>query len=93
MLSSGVKGTLAGIGERDVATTSLFQTTVDRNLQYWNGNDQGITKRIAPGDYLHSAIWYRMSVRADVDQMPPIFSTEMTDASGLSSIMSWISTL
>jgi len=51
--------------------------------------DQHVTGRIVPGDPSHSAVLYRMGLRGNPGQMPPIAS-ETPDTEGLAIIEEWI---
>jgi hypothetical protein len=48
--------------------------------------------RVVPGNPDESAIYYRMSTRELIDQMPPI-ATEIPDWEGLAAVRSWIESL
>jgi hypothetical protein len=52
----------------------------------------GITHRIAPGNTAASCVSYRMSVRGDQNQMPPL-ATEVSDTAGMAAVNAWISSL
>ncbi len=78
------------IDEHDAATTQIYQTTVNADLQQWTNH--GYTKRIVPGDPDNSAIFYRMSQRAMNEQMPPL-ATEKTDPAGIALVRDWIESL
>ena len=54
--------------------------------------DQHVEGRIVPGNPTASALYYRMSHRDDVAQMPPIASKE-SDEEGLAIIQAWIESL
>lgn len=78
------------VGETDAATTQIIQTTVGQDLEVWLNH--GYTKRIVPGDPDQSAVFYRMSQRTMMVQMPPV-ATEFTDPNGLDLVRTWIQSL
>ncbi|MDB4955125.1 MAG: hypothetical protein JWO36_2694 [Myxococcales bacterium] len=78
------------VEERDAATTMSVQTTVGAPLEQWIGH--GFTDRIVAGDPDHSAVYYRMSQRTPMVQMPQL-ATEYTDDVGLALVRTWIQSL
>ncbi|HEY8142767.1 MAG TPA: hypothetical protein VIG06_08850 [Kofleriaceae bacterium] len=93
-------------GDDTVEETLVWQTGVGRDLTYWvddvegNHTDPLITRRIVPGDFQSSAVWYRMSVREwgqpapynDHQQMPTVWTNEV-DVEGLGAVELWIDSL
>ena len=70
--------------------SNAWQTTVGVDTQVFK--DQQISGRIVPGNPEASALYYRMSHRYDVAQMPPV-GTKLTDTEGISIISEWIESL
>ena len=77
-------------GEHDAATSAVYQSLVDRKLQYWRGGD--ITLRVAAGAPEASAVVARMSTRSTKDQMPSL-ATETVDGDGIAAVRAWIASL
>lgn len=73
--------------ELPIDQTAIFRTTVGVPLSSWTG--QGFDYRIAPGDLINSAIYYRMTQRGDRDQMPPVGSA-VVDDHGIATVRDWI---
>jgi hypothetical protein len=73
-----------------VEATDIYTTAVGAPLS--NPLGPGVTHRIAPGDPMASAVWYRMSVRQPFVQMPPL-ATEVVDTAGLAEVAAWIGAL
>jgi len=78
------------VGEHDVTSTQMYQTTVGVPLQQWTNH--GYTDRIVAGDPDMSAIAYRISQRLPNMQMPPL-ATEYVDQPGVDLVRAWISSL
>lgn len=70
--------------------SNTWQTTVDVDTEIFK--DQHILGRIVPGDPDSSALYYRMSHRDDIAQMPPI-ATKAIDEEGRAIIAEWIESL
>lgn len=70
-----------------VEDSDAWRTAVGQPTKLFK--DQHVTGRIVPGDPSHSAVLYRMSLRGNPGQMPPIAS-EMPDPEGLAIIEEWI---
>jgi len=77
-------------GEHDAATSAVYQSLVDRELQHWRGG--AITLRVAAGDPAASAVVARMATRGTEDQMPPL-ATEDVDDDGVAALRAWIASL
>jgi hypothetical protein len=75
------------VDEHDAANNGIVNTTFNKPLQSWVGH--GYTDRIVPGDADTSAVTYRMSLRTENMQMPPI-ATELVDETGLNLVRTWI---
>jgi hypothetical protein len=78
-----------------VATTGVYTTVVNEPVHLFVG--QGCDYRVAGGDTADSCVHFRMSERGsdgmpNPNQMPPLAS-DVVDASGLSTIASWIAGL
>jgi len=78
------------VGEHDVMTTQIYQTTVGVPLEQWI--NRGYTTRIVAGDPDNSAVIVRMSARGTTVQMPPL-ATEYVDPTGLQTVRDWIKSL
>jgi hypothetical protein len=78
------------VEERDVMTTQIAQTTVGHDLETWLNH--GYDKRIVAGDPDQSALFYRMTQRTMLDQMPPV-ATERVDDEGVALVRAWIQSL
>lgn len=78
------------VGERDVATSQVYRTTVGVPLENWLNH--GYTNRIVAGDPDTSALLYRMTQRTMTIQMPPI-ATELSDPTGIDLVRTWIQSL
>lgn len=74
------------VSERAAASTQTYLTTVGVNTQDWSSQK---SKRVAPGAPADSEIHYRMSLRNDRRQMPPL-GTATQDQEGLQAVSSWI---
>src|SRR4029079_17544711 len=64
------------VDEHDATANQIVQTTVGADLEHWL--DHGYTKRIVAADPDQSALYYRMTQRAENVQMPPL-ATEKVD--------------
>ena len=73
-------------GAEQVLDTPVYLTAVGVASGY---PFVGGTLRIEAGAHAASAIWYRMSQRGTIDQMPPI-GTEVVDQVGLDLMADWI---
>lgn len=78
------------VGTTDVAATGAYQTAVGVPNTLFN--DQHVTGRVVPGDPAHSAVFYRMSARGSIAQMPPVGS-EVADTAGIDLVRAWIEAL
>ncbi len=78
------------VDERDATATQAYQSTVGVELQQWI--DRGYTYRIVAGDPDQSAVFYRMTQRTMMVQMPPL-ATEKTDDAGIALVRAWIQSL
>jgi len=78
------------VGDRDVATSQVFRTTVGVPLENWINH--GYTNRIVASDPDNSALLYRMTQRTMTIQMPPI-ATEYADPTGIDLVRTWIQSL
>lgn len=79
-----------GVGERDLLTSEIYVSTVNKRLQYWRGGP--IELRVATGRPDASALVARMATRGSEDQMPPL-ATEVIDPAGVERVRRWISSL
>jgi hypothetical protein len=79
-----------GDTDADVEDTAVYLSAVDVPLTTWI--EQGFTTRIVPGEPDESGLRFRMSTRAQGDQMPPIF-TEIVDDDGVAAVDAWIESL
>ena len=70
-----------------VEDSDAWRTAVGQPTKLFK--DQHVTGRIVPGDPSHSAVLYRMGLRGNPGQMPPIAS-ETPDTEGLAIIEEWI---
>ena len=70
--------------------SNAWKTTVGVDTQVFK--DQHISGRIVPGNPETSALYYRMSHRDDVAQMPPV-GTKLVDTEGIAIISEWIESL
>lgn len=70
--------------------TGLWQTAISQETQIFK--DQHVSGRIVAGSPQSSALFYRMSQRGNIAQMPPIAS-KMPDHEGLMLIADWIEAL
>jgi hypothetical protein len=50
------------------------------------------TNRIEPGNPEASTVYYRMGLRGEMGQMPPI-ATELVDTDGRAAVAAWITSL
>jgi hypothetical protein len=75
-----------------VESTSIFRTTVGVPFQGVPPSPETPETRITAGNAGESAVYYRMSVRDPLVQMPPL-ATEAVDEAGLSSVAEWIEAL
>ena len=78
------------VGTDTPELSNAWRTTVGIDTQIFK--DQHVEGRIVPGNPTASALYYRMSHRDDVAQMPPIASKE-SDEEGLAIIQAWIESL
>jgi mono/diheme cytochrome c family protein len=76
--------------DRDVVTSGVYQSIVDKTLQYWRGG--AITLRVAPAQPDASALVARMEMRGSDNQMPPL-ATEIVDPSGVDLVRRWVASL
>jgi hypothetical protein len=77
-------------GDQSVTETSAYTTAVGKPLTGYV--HPPMTMRIAPGYVDASAVSYRMSVRVEPDQMPPL-ATKDPDMAGLAAVNAWIQAL
>ncbi|MAA80307.1 MAG: hypothetical protein CL916_13720 [Deltaproteobacteria bacterium] len=73
-----------------VEETGAWKTAVGHNTQIFK--DQHVFGRIVSGEPDQSAIYYRMSQRGNIAQMPPVASKRI-DEEGLSVVRQWIEAL
>jgi hypothetical protein len=78
---------LLGTAETTVAATQLVQTTVGVRLQSFM--KPGFQYRIVAGDPSASAVYYRMTQRGSLEQMPSL-ATEVVDDTGVAAVGAWI---
>jgi hypothetical protein len=74
------------LSETTVKGTEIYQTSVGVMGEWMH---PGINAIVVPGDPASSSLYYRMTVRGDMDQMPPLAS-EITDPAGIDLVGTWI---
>lgn len=77
-------------GVTTVEASAAYVTTVGVPNAIFN--DPTMSARIAPGDFQHSSVWFRMSQRNNNAQMPAVGS-EAVDPVGTAAIEAWIGSL
>jgi len=75
------------VGLSSVEETAAWRTAVDQPNQMFK--DQHVAGRIVPGAPDTSAVLYRMSIRGNSGQMPPVAS-KVIDPEGIETITEWI---
>jgi hypothetical protein len=78
------------VADRDVSTSDVYLSIVDKTLEYWRGG--AIKLRVARAQPDASAIIARMEARGSDSQMPPL-ATEVADSIGVELVRRWISAL
>lgn len=74
------------------ADQPLVKSAVGRRTAKFKIPGIPVTYRVKPGDVGASAVWYRMSQRSGVLQMPPA-GTKRPDPAGLAAVKAWIEEL
>ena len=78
------------VDDRTPEETAIYQTTVGVELDSWR--EPMFTERVVPGSPEMSALLFRMTVRGDPRQMPPL-GTEDVDFGGVAAVRRWIESL
>jgi hypothetical protein len=73
-----------------IEQTAPYLSMVGQPLTTWT--NAAFEYRVMPGNPDESAIYYRMSTREIIDQMPPL-ATEVPDEVGLAAVRAWIASL
>ncbi len=76
------------VGQRPVEDTSAYRTTVGVATETF----ADLATRITPGDTSASALFFRLSSRGNIAQMPPV-GTERIDHAGAIVVGAWINSL
>jgi len=79
---------MSGSAPQVVEATAAF-ATINHLSSFVPSGSSGLYYRIRPGDVARITIAYRMGLRDDVAQMPPI-ATHVVDEDGLARVQSWI---
>lgn len=79
-----------GASERMVAATGAYRTAVGKSPMSFF--DARFKRLVDPGKPTSSSLLYRMTVRGNRDQMPPI-ATEKVDSAGVKLVRAWIASL
>jgi len=75
------------VGLTNVEDTAAWKTAVDQPTELFK--DQHIAGRIVPGSPSASALLYRMGIRGNNGQMPPIASKQV-DTAAMEDVAAWI---